>query len=285
MKNTAFVTLCLVAFSVPAFAEPPGPNGPPSSPAPATGERPKAKAPTVLAHPVPVAPAAGLPKGALPSGPDVVTVRFDLYRVRGDVSGAMTITGRGTWGTSQGKPKKGNAEATSGTTVVFEGLTMTIDGVKFVADEEGWKWDGKDQPSPHGRIQRIASPSLAVRMPETFQVYVGSETPIQYFAGRPDGLFELRSLAAKTGISLSGRVEKGESGTIILPNLTLTSSLVGKRMPLEGVSLDVGEPIVTTDVLQTAISLMPGRDCGIVLTSKGVGCFLIRLRVEKTEAK
>jgi hypothetical protein len=56
-------------------------------------------------------------------------------------------------------------------------------------------------------------------------------------------------------------------------------------MPLEGVSLDVGEPIITTTNVQIAISLKSGQDYGILFPSGGVGCLLMRLRVEKTEAK
>ncbi len=64
---------------------------------------------------------------------------------------------------------------------------LAIAGVRLQADQNGWKWDGKNEPPSGSRVEQIAAPRILLVMPNTFCIQVGSDVPIQYFRkpGRP----------------------------------------------------------------------------------------------------
>jgi len=82
---------------------------------------------------------------------------------------------------------------------------------------------------------------------------------------RPDGLFELKEItfrdAAKMpGLSLSAKLDREGEDRIVIRDLSLQLRTVGKRKPIEGVGLDVGEPVLPVREQTVTIAVRPGRD-------------------------
>jgi hypothetical protein len=111
-------------------------------------------------------------------------------------------------------------------------------------------------------------------------VFVGSAKQIQYFERRPDGLFELKTSDASHGIHFEATVDKGESSGTFLCDMKTYVSLVGKRLPIEGVTLDVGVPVVTKRESRTSVSLKPGKYYGMLLYMGDQRTLLTRIRVD-----
>jgi hypothetical protein len=220
-------------------------------------------------HPLPHAAPADTP-----SGPDVVTVKLCLYRVQGDVSGKMSLTDNVREGIDGDK-----VADEEGPYRFFTLADLTVAGVRLQADQNGWKWDGKDEPPSGSRVEQIAAPQLVVKMPDAFRFEVTSNVPIQYFRKRADALFELAQVDRSTGLIAFSRVEKGAAGRILLRNFTINTRVVEKRKPIEGVTLDVGEPVVSTTEKKFTIAVKPDLDYGVLFSSKGAGFLLLRLKL------
>ncbi|NQT83774.1 hypothetical protein HQ563_12155 [bacterium] len=204
-----------------------------------------------------------------------VLVELDLFRVRGNIVGETWLNSN-TSATKVGEsplPRKGQS-------CVFTFAELMIAGVKFRSDDSGWTWDGEKQPTRGKKVEMIASPRILVLLNESFKIAIGSQQPIEYFEKRPDGLFELKRLDEETGFTVSGRVEKGKAAQMILCDLTILLRSVDRREPIKGVTLDVGQPIITTHESKTKIAVRSGQDCGIFLGTEGYGDLLMRLRVD-----
>ncbi len=83
---------------------------------------------------------------------------------------------------------------------------------------------------------------------------------------------------------MTARVEKGKGNvdTIVLRNFSIETGLVEKRKPIEGVALDVGEPVLRVDQRIFTIAMKPNLDYGILFSTEGVGSLLLRLRLDAT---
>ncbi len=222
-------------------------------------------------------PAPPAPPADIPSGPNSVGIRFWLYRIQGDISGDMSLT-ENLW---EGIDSK-NTSAKQGPFSFFTLAKLTIAGVKLQADQSGWKWDEKDEPLSGSRVERITAPQIRLDMPNEFYIQVGSDVPLQYFRKRPDGLFELGQVNQSTGLKVTSRVEKGKGNadTVVLRDFSIETSLVEKRKPVEGVALDVGEPVLRVNERRFTIAVKPNLDYGILFSTEGVGSLLLRLRLD-----
>lgn len=200
-----------------------------------------------------------------------------VYRVRGNIS-VKTLT-------VESVPPKVEGEKAglmAGPLVFVAPTNFTIAGMELRADENGWTWDGKKQPPSDTRVTRveiIASPRVMVCSNNSFEISVGSQQPLEYFEKRPDGLFELKRLDEETGLTIKANVAEGDRDRIILRDLTIRLRSIEGREPIEGVSLDVGQPIVGVRELLTTIAVHPGRDFGILLGPKASGSLLVRAKV------
>jgi hypothetical protein len=208
----------------------------------------------------------------VPPRPGQALLQLDVYRVLGSVSGEMSRTDYLWAGIPGGEPKEGPFS-------FFNLASLTLAGVKFVADDSGWTWDGKERPPSGKGVEMISSPKVIVLLGESFEIAIGSQQPIEYFEKRPDGLFELKRLHEETGLTISSHVSKGESGRIVLRDLTILLRSIEAREPVEGVSLDVGRPKVKARQYKVTIAVNQGRPCGIMLGTDGYGFLLVRLRV------
>ncbi len=203
-----------------------------------------------------------------------IEVEFEVYRVSGDISGDTSLT-------DNISPQVEGQEfgAKKGPFTFFTLAKLTIAGLEFRADEKGWTWNGKNRPSRDKKVALIASPKLRVLLDQPFQVAVGSEQPIEYFEKRPDGFFELKKLYLPTGLTVAAKIQQAESDRVVLSDLTIVLQSVEGRQPIEGVSLDVGQPTVKTSESKLSISVKVNRDYGILLRTEGYGTLLIRLRI------
>jgi hypothetical protein len=220
---------------------------------------------------------------AISSTAGQVLIQFSLYRVHGDIGGEPTTSGlRGFSLTDNIREgiEGGKLEAVQDPFVFFVLSNVRVAGVLLRANENGWTWDGQDRPPSNGRVETLAAPKVMVLPPNSFVIEISPNEPVQYFEKRPDGTFELKSLQEKTGLSLSGTVEKGATGRIVLRNLTLRFRSIGKRKPIEGVGLDVGEPIFEQREFKTTIAVKSGREYGMLIAGGGYGSLILRLKAD-----
>ncbi len=203
-----------------------------------------------------------------------VLIDFDVYRILGNLSGETSVT--------TGLPASIAREQGSvkDPFVLFNLAKLTVAGIEFRADETAWTWDGKDRPPSGKRVEMISSPRVVVLLNHSFEISIGSQQPVEYFEKRPDGLFELKRGNEQTGLSISANVAQGESGKLLLRDLTIRLQSIEKREPIEGVSLDVGRPIVKTQESVATVAVKQGASWGIVLGTEGYGWLLLRLRVQ-----
>jgi hypothetical protein len=209
-----------------------------------------------------------------PRGPDVVTVKIWLYRVPGNMSGKISLTDNVWEGTDGDK-----AADEEGPYRFFTLADLTVAGVRLQADQHGWKWDGKEAIPSGSRVEQLAAPQLVVKMPNAFRFEVASDVPVQYFRKRADGLFELAQADQPTGLVAFSRVEKGAAGRILLRDFSIGTRVVEKRKPIEGVTLDVGEPVVSTTEKKFTMAVKPDLDYGVRFFSEGAGFLLLRLKL------
>jgi hypothetical protein len=207
----------------------------------------------------------------------VITTEVDVYRIRGNISGETSLTDNIWEGLSEDSPR-----ARKGSFTFFTLANLAVANVKLEAREDGWTWDGKSEPPKGGKIDVLARPRFSSARGERFTATIGSQEPLQYFEKRPDGLFELKTWDTLLGISLKAMMDEGGSGRLVVRNLKIAGNLVTKRRPIEGVTLDVGAPII--EEYETTVSLKPDRYYGIELITEGQGFLLIRLRVSVKES-
>ncbi len=212
-------------------------------------------------------------------GQDQVVVKFEVYKARGDIAGRMSLTDN-IWSGLKGE----RVEATKGPFTFFTLADLTVAAVQLKAREDGWTWNGKDQPPRTSRVrsvERVANPQLIQLVGKSFELSVTPSEPVEYFEEKDDGLFEHRISDEAPGISISTRLEEGADGRIVLRKLTIEAKTVTEREPLRGVGLRVGRPIFASERIETTISLKPGRDYGIQVSTKSEGVLVLRVRVER----
>ncbi len=208
-----------------------------------------------------------------------VQIQFEIFRISGDISGGTSLTDN-VWRELEGS----NPSSKKFPFSVFTIADQKLGGVKFETGKEGWLWDGKKDPPAGSRVTKVAAPRIAVVYGQTFQLSVSSQPtqPVQYFERRSDGLFELKTLKDKLGLSLSGIVTKsGDEGRVVFKDLAFTVRVIEKRKPLNGVSLDVGKPDLNVKNVKTTLSLKTAYDYGMyVWIRDGRGFLLCRIRAE-----
>ncbi len=236
---------------------------------------PEESVPTRRAVVPPPIPASTAPS---PGDTNQVMVEFQVYRVQANITittesliKAVSSAVGGDRGTS---PSTGGRRA-----FVFTSGVLDVAGIELRADENGWTWDGKPSPPDSKKVVLLSSPKVIALSGTAFEIWVGSEQPIQYFEKLPDGRFELKTMPGKTGLGLSGTVESAQPGQVILRDLTILLRSIESRVPIEGVDLDVGQPIVASRECKASIALSPGRDCGILLQTERYGTLIVRVRV------
>jgi hypothetical protein len=230
----------------------------------------QAASPGALPSTSPVLP----PSPAVATSPtaDQVLLEFDVYRVSGNASLESAQLG-------QVEVTISESDVQPRSVVFFDKAKLTAAGVELVANNERWTWNGIVRPPENKRIQALSSPRVVVACGNTFEIQIVSQPEIEYFEKRSDGLFELKKLSEETGLRISPRVVKTESDRIRLENLAIRLRSIEAREPIEGLSLDVGRPIIRAFEATMTVEVEPKRYYGILLGTEGYGFLLVRLRV------
>jgi len=261
MKRLMFAVACVVAHIFALSASP-------EESLPAT--------PAVVPPPIPASTAAS------PGNADQFMVEFQVYRVQGNITAEGLVKAV----SSAVGLDRGISPSTEGDgALVFTSGVLEVAGIKLRVDEKGWTWDGKSSPMDSKKVVLLSSPKVIVLSGTPFEIWIGSEQPIQYFEKLPDGRFELKTMAGKTGLGVSGAVESAQPGQVILRDMTIQLRSIESRVPIEGVDLDVGQPIVVSRECKASLCLSPGRDCGILLRTEGYGTLIVRVRVSLVKSE
>jgi hypothetical protein len=202
----------------------------------------------------------------------IATLQVQLFRVSGDISGTTSLTDN-IW----------EGVETSSRFNLFTLADLNVAGVKLKADASEWLWNGGKVAPPSGSVQTIGQPTITAVMGEPFTIEVSSDTPIEYLEKRADGLFELKRLDEKAGFSISATFEPGESSRIVIKDFKISLRSIARRVPIEGVTLDVGRPVVETWEQRTTLAVKPGMDYGMQIASQGYGSLILRFKA--TEIK
>lgn len=122
-------------------------------------------------------------------------------------------------------------------TIKTDLLTLTVSGPKLSIEVSG--------DAPKKLCQILMSPCVVALAEEKAGIVMGACDPLQYFKKRKDGLFELNLQAVELGYSLECTIHPSAEGEELSLDFSLSASDVGVRLPVEGVTLDVGQPIAT----------------------------------------
>jgi hypothetical protein len=221
--------------------------------------------------------AVGVARRAHAADQEQITLHVEIFRIRGDISGGTSLTDN-VWGELKGA----NPHAKDFPFSVFTIADQTLAGVKLEANQKGWFWDGKKEPPAGTGVTKVGAPKVVVQQGQQFKLSVSAQ-PVQYFERREDGLFELKALDEKPGLSLSGTITKSDDpGRLVFKDLTFAVRLVERRKPIKGVALDVGEPVLTTPKeVKTTLSLKKNYHYGMhVRIRDGKGFLMCHIRAE-----
>jgi len=213
-------------------------------------------------------------------------VEIHVYRVVGGFSGDLSLT-ENIWAET-GKPDADTQKAMTFFTLAKARLadqTLTVDA-------NGWRWNQDEASSPEKaptdspmsgeRVSLLAKPAIALAQGEEGSLTIGSEQTIEYFEPIRNNLYELKTLKEPTGLTIGVQVGAVDSDHATLKNLSVELRTVEERKPIEGVSLNVGEPVIRTRQFNAAVRLTVGREYGVLIHNKDMqGLLLMRLRVTK----
>lgn len=208
-------------------------------------------------------------------GQKLIAVELAMYHPQRHIRGEMSLTDD-IWA---GIDEEDKLNARKGPIEFFTLADLKVGDVTFKADQREWTWDGKAEPPRNGEITVVSCPKV-VALPGKWALFADVQTEFhQYFDRRADGFFELKTLPAISGIVVGLAAEQEESGRIILRDLTIDSSTILRRRPIEGVNLNIGPPVFD-EPPRTTVSLEPGRYYGMLMPTSGGENLLIRLRVD-----
>ncbi|MBU4199196.1 MAG: type II and III secretion system protein [Verrucomicrobia bacterium] len=101
-------------------------------------------------------------------------------------------------------------------------------------------------------VKVLAAPMIAARVGQEAIIRVQSQ--IQYFDPQTNGSFALKTLPEKEspGIRLAATINPTTAGNIAV-NVDLQLNTLKERMPIQGVSMDVGLPLIQKRAIKTKI--------------------------------
>jgi hypothetical protein len=119
---------------------------------------------------------------------------------------------------------------------ILPNLTKALIGdTELRLDGPDASWNGRPEPPS----QQIVGLGGVTGIKQGSFVEILDETPLQYFERRPDGAFDLKTVDETPGIRAAVKVKALGQAQIWVGRY-----LVTRREPIEGVTLDVGEPVL-----------------------------------------
>ena len=142
-----------------------------------------------------------------------------------------------------------------GRAIDFGGVTMSLDGDVIT-------WNGDPGSSSGSAIEVLAAPQLAVLSGQNAELKISSGA-LEYFERQEDGRFALRrtSDAQQPGVTLAATVHADKAADAVTLDCHLRIVRCTKRLPLPGVSLDVGPPVIAQQETRTSVVLNLGEWC------------------------
>jgi Protein of unknown function (DUF1549) len=128
-------------------------------------------------------------------------------------------------------------------------------------------------------VNVLASPTLGVTKGRKAVFELKSPRKVEYFERRNDGLFTLKHEKLETGVAIATTVQEVKNGNVRLNPLSVAVTAVKGREEIEGVSLPVGKPVLTTTSISTSILSKLGKSSVITIDSPRGGRILISVRV------
>lgn len=134
-------------------------------------------------------------------------------------------------------------------------VEFTVGDVRVVMKRDSLTWNGKPDPDPEV-IPCLTSPRLRTVSGQMAKMQVGSDV-IQYFERTPDGLFELKTKQAFTGYTVSCTATPAQGDNANL-KWSLETHRVKERTPIPGVSLDIGDPVIQSQRIDSDVEVKLG---------------------------
>jgi len=215
-----------------------------------------------------------------------IRVQLQIFRLRGDLPGKIHVD-ESIW-TTDNTPSKWENKVK-----VFNRAQFEVGKNKLEFKDGRCFWNNKKMPIsgrldlklPANLIRLIYSPDIAMKEHGSRKYKIESMQPIQYFAKRDDGLFELKEVELATGldIEVTKATEEEDKGYIKLEDLLMTMRSVVKREKIQGVNLPVGLPVLGEEKYDFYFRVRPGKDYGVLIRpGRGHGGLLIRMRASST---
>jgi hypothetical protein len=208
-----------------------------------------------------------------------VQIRFQTFAISGDVSEELRLKDD-IWAGD----KKDWGKFRDAVRLFDSGyLNFGKDSLELQEDEElYWKKtklnfvDTQKVKLLPGTLQRINTPSILLEKDKSYTIKITSQQFFQYFAKRPDGLFELKIAEdLPTGLDIKIR-PKVKDGRIMFDEMLITLRAAGQREQIPGVNLQVGRPVITTDEYKLNLRVRLNETYGILLRmERGQGAVVI----------
>ena len=161
-------------------------------------------------------------------------------------------------------------------------IHQRLDDVELVMEGGTLTWNG--QPAPDNpRIICIASPTITTLEGEPANVAIGSEGPLQYMTRKQDGLFELKTTDTNgiIGLSLSVKPTGFIGDNLLNCDLSFRYLWVKDREKIEGVNLEVGQPIIGRVSTEGAVQMRLGEWSCYQTQVESEGSIFLFLRAEE----
>jgi len=134
-------------------------------------------------------------------------------------------------------------------------------------------------------VKVLAAPRLAVTVGRKAFLSLKSPRKVEYFERQKNGLFALKHEMVETGVSIEATVHEEKDGNVRLKPLTVSVAAIKGREHVEGVSLPVGKPVLTTTSISTSMLSKLGKSSVISIDSPRSGRILISVRISRPTGK
>ncbi len=221
-----------------------------------------------------------------------VRVRCQIFEIRGNFQLKSSI-GETIWFTQNDKLEAELEESIT----FFDRAEFQIWKNVLKMDQNGCYWndnavdfEAENVNLPVNKVKLIYPTFMDVKERGLGKILISSRNPYQFFVKRDDGLFELKEKKLPTGLDIKFTPSIKPSGDIMLNAFELVWRFIPERKKIEGVNLNVGEPILMKMDYNFDMSIKPGKFYGVVVRSPGrYGAIIVRFMAvgieEKAEAE
>lgn len=141
--------------------------------------------------------------------------------------------------------------------------TLTIGDLVLDLDKDDL-WGGRPEPPEDAGITVLSMPQLIIPAGEKATLRSGGQTEIQYLEWQSENCYTVKTLPPEfpPGLLIEVASREGrpddQPGTVYL-DMKIQVTVVGERVPVRGLNLDVGKPAVQTNELNTHKRFQLGR--------------------------